>query len=193
MTTKIEIPKQDMAKITLHVKGLTPFISHRMNENFRETKSIKKELTPKDLDIIYGRTLYLTHDKKIPGIPAAAFSKCGEESAKGKGWWTGSDIDGKKFKGGVQVIGQVLPLVGKGLKETRRVDVVRVGRGAPDIRYRMSFENWECSIPLIINLNLMSVENVLKVFAVAGTAIGVGDWRPQRSGTFGMFELIGVE
>lgn len=193
---KIMIIEPEVALITIKVKGLTPFISHRMDVDFRDTKPVKKELSPKELDDMYEKAVYRTADTNRAGIPAAAFMKALVEAASGKGWFSGSNISGKSFKGGVQIVGApVLEMIGERLKEKRRIDVVRLsGPGRPpSLAYRPSFIDWECKIPLSININLLSVEDVMKVFGVAGLAIGVGDWRPQRGGNFGMFKIISAE
>ena len=71
-----------------------------------------------------------------------------------------------------------------------REDMVRVGNGSADIRYRAEFKHWK--IPLIIKCNARgkySLEQILDFFNLGGFACGIGEWRPEKSGQFGMYEV----
>lgn len=61
--------------------------------------------------------------------------------------------------------------------------------GTADIRYRGEFPEWSTEITLRYNANVLSPEQVANLFNVAGFAVGVGEWRPQRDGSFGMFHV----
>lgn len=68
-----------------------------------------------------------------------------------------------------------------------RMDMVRtsgVGR-VPDVRFRASFEDWKAR--MIINFpDSMPPETVVDLLNRAGN-VGVGEWRPEKDGTFGTF------
>lgn len=70
-----------------------------------------------------------------------------------------------------------------------REDMVRVGMGTADIRYRGEFRSWSAEMVIRYNANVLSVEQVFNLFNTGGFAIGVGEWRPQRDGSFGMFHV----
>lgn len=74
-----------------------------------------------------------------------------------------------------------------------REDMVRVGgmSKTADIRYRPEFREW--SIPLLMKFNAngkYSLEQLLNCFNVGGFVCGIGEWRPERDGQFGMFSLL---
>jgi hypothetical protein len=73
---------------------------------------------------------------------------------------------------------------------TRREDMVRVGMGAADIRYRAQYEKW--SVDLRIEF-LPSVIDLGTIVALvdAGGSNGVGEWRPEKNGSFGTYRVIG--
>ena len=73
-----------------------------------------------------------------------------------------------------------------------REDMVRVGMGAADLRYRGEFTEWQADVPVRYNANAWSIEQLINVFNVAGFASGVGEWRPQKNGNFGMFKVTNV-
>ena len=72
---------------------------------------------------------------------------------------------------------------------TMREDMVRVGMGVADLRYRGEFKKWQCKIPLRYNANVLSLEQILNIFDTAGFSTGVGEWRPQKNGDYGMFHV----
>lgn len=70
-----------------------------------------------------------------------------------------------------------------------REDMVRVGMGTADLRYRPMFEEWAVTLTVDINTSAMSVEQVVNLFNVGGFACGVGEWRPERDGSWGRFTV----
>jgi hypothetical protein len=70
-----------------------------------------------------------------------------------------------------------------------REDMVRVGMGTADIRYRGEFKQWFTTIAVKYNANVMSAEQILNLMQTAGFAVGVGEWRPERDGQFGRFHV----
>lgn len=74
-----------------------------------------------------------------------------------------------------------------------REDMVVVGgmSKAPDIRYRPEFKTWE--IPLNIRYNATgkyTLEQILNCVNAGGFACGIGEWRPERDGQHGMYEIV---
>lgn len=79
-----------------------------------------------------------------------------------------------------------------GSEPVMREDMVRVGgmSKSADIRYRGEFEEWE--IPLRLKYNRdgkYSLEQILNMVNYGGFVCGIGEWRPEKDGQFGMYEL----
>lgn len=70
-----------------------------------------------------------------------------------------------------------------------REDIARVGMGVADLRYRGEFNPWGAVLRVKINTAVMSESQVVGLFDLAGFAVGVGDWRPQRGGPYGRFHV----
>lgn len=73
-----------------------------------------------------------------------------------------------------------------------REDMVRVGgmSKSADIRYRGEFKEWR--IPLRLKYNRdgkYSLEQILNMVNYGGFVCGIGEWRPEKDGQFGMYEL----
>lgn len=71
-----------------------------------------------------------------------------------------------------------------------REDMVRVGMGSADIRYRAEFRNWYVDLTVAFNKNgQYSAEQVVNLLNAGGYACGVGEWRPEKDGQYGMFHV----
>lgn len=71
-----------------------------------------------------------------------------------------------------------------------REDMVKIGMGTADLRYRGEFRNWSTTFRIRYNVNgQYSLENILNVLNAGGMVCGVGEWRPERDGQFGMFHV----
>lgn len=73
-----------------------------------------------------------------------------------------------------------------------REDMVKVGgmSKTADIRYRGEFREWEIPLKMRINKNgKYSIEQILNCVTMGGFVTGIGEWRPERDGQFGMYSL----
>ena len=78
----------------------------------------------------------------------------------------------------------------KGSIPEMREDMVRVGMGSADLRYRGEFKNW--SMDLILEYNAsggMSLEQILNCINAGGYCCGIGEWRPEKDGNNGRFHI----
>ena len=75
---------------------------------------------------------------------------------------------------------------------TMREDMVRLpGMGRPaDIRYRAQFDNWYVDLVIKFNVNgKYSLEDIINIINAGGYVCGVGEWRPEKDGQYGMFHV----
>lgn len=70
-----------------------------------------------------------------------------------------------------------------------REDMVKVGMGTADLRYRGEFTDWHAKVLVRYNANVLSESQILNIINVSGFAVGVGEWRPERDGMNGMFHV----
>ena len=83
--------------------------------------------------------------------------------------------------------GNAIPI--KFTRMVPRMDMVRTSgiNRAPDVRFRPSFEDW--SARMIIQFSdQLPVQTVVDLLNRAGS-VGVGEWRPERDGSNGTFEV----
>lgn len=71
-----------------------------------------------------------------------------------------------------------------------REDMVKVGMGTADIRYRGEFRNWWAEFTISYNANAQySLENIINMINAGGYVCGIGEWRPEKDGQFGTFHV----
>ncbi len=70
-----------------------------------------------------------------------------------------------------------------------REDMVRVGMGTADLRYRAEFWPWAAKLRVIFNGSVTTAATVGALIDTAGFAVGVGEWRTEKNGVSGSFRL----
>ncbi len=74
-------------------------------------------------------------------------------------------------------------------KPIMRRDKVNLAGGTASIAYRPQFWPWEITVPVLFLDSMYSEEQVVQLFDIAGMTTGIGDWRPEKDGNFGMFHV----
>ena len=129
----------------------------------------------------YEESLYRMPDGSGYGFPAVAFKSAAVDAC--------SHVDGLtkvQARGAFHIIGDMIRIDGT---PHMREDMVRVGMGTADLRYRGEFTEWAVELEIRYNANVLSEAQIRNLFNVGGFAIGVGEWRPQRDGSWGMFHV----
>lgn len=195
-TETAEIQQIDIRKAAIQIKGLSPLIMHRWSEKAREemlAKQMKKTVTKKakDPEQQYEDSVYRSDDGEI-GFPADAFKKSMIRGAKQLGlvmtdMRTGFFIHGtystKDDRDLVRIKGDLKP----------REDMVRLNGGTADIRYRGQVLNWTAELEISYNKSVVSFDHIANMLNAAGYGVGVGEWRPEKDGMFGRFEVLGAK
>lgn len=182
----IELPRLEIQHIRITLAGDSPLICHAWSKKAKEEmlakqmKKAKQAKEAKDPEKDYQESLYKLADGGY-GFPAVAFKSAAVDACSHI-----ANITKVAARGSFHIIGDMVKIDGK---PTMREDMVRVGMGTADIRYRGEFRDWKCSFEVRYNSNVISPEQILNLFNTAGFAIGVGEWRPQRDGSFGMFHV----
>ena len=167
--------------------GDAPLIVHRFSEK-QKRKMLDKQMGVasegrefKDPEADFRESLYTLPGGKY-GFPAIAFKSAGVTACTS----LGKSVTKTAARQAFHVIGDLIEIVGT---PTMREDTVRVGQGTADIRYRGEFKEWSCELTIRYNARVMSDEQVINLLNVAGFAVGVGEWRPERDGQYGLFHV----
>ena len=122
------------------------------------------------------------------GFPATAFKQAAISSAYRMGW----SKDKMSIRGAFYIQGDE-----NGMVEIHsdapilREDMVKIGMGTADLRYRGEFRNWYADLNLSYNRNgNYDLNSIVNMINAGGYICGVGEWRPERDGTYGMFHVV---
>ena len=71
-----------------------------------------------------------------------------------------------------------------------REDMVKIGMGTADLRYRGVFNNWKatCRIEYLKD-GILSLENIVNMINLGGFSCGLGEWRTEKGGMHGTFHV----
>lgn len=185
---ELTLPKPSIAPVIVHVAGTSPLISHRWSDKAKkqmldkQMKKASKAKEAKDPEKDYEESIYRL-DSGAPGFPAVAFKAAAVRAG------TYADMKMTYLRGAFHVSGELVEIDGE---PRMREDMVRVQQTA-DIRYRAEFPNWSAAVPVELNETALSVEQLVNLFTIAGFAVGIGEWRPEKNGQYGRFNVEKIE
>lgn len=195
-TIRLQRIKREVAEV--EIKGTAPLIVHRWSEKARQMmldaqQGRKSPKEPKDPQADFESSMYRFEDGGH-GFPIMAF-----KSATVKG---GARVFGKAVK--MTELRQVFTFLadGTGVDGTQlarviapepvmREDMVRVGMGTADIRYRAEYRDWSAILRIEYVPSVIDLSSVIALVDAGGTN-GVGEWRPEKSGSNGTYEVVGA-
>ena len=184
-----------MKIITVTIKGKSPLLINRFKEQSEVTEVIKKS----------GKKDYGT-----PREQAEATAYCDLKGAKkGKLWIPSSWIVGSimtvasdyKIPGSRKSVksvagGVIVPcdekIYFKGNPSIKAIEIDSrpvVVQRARIMRHRARLEKWELTLSLEIDETILPVDSVHDILSDAGRRAGLGDFRPQRGGPFGRYQI----
>lgn len=206
----VEIKPIDMRTVQLHLVGDTPLIMHAWSEKAKrmmleaqQGKAKGKGKDPKNpVEDFINSMYWLTEppteyteeafEEAIAagakfGFPVTAFKQAAISAAYRQGWTK----DKVSLRGAFFIMGDE-----NGMLEIKsdvpklREDMVRVGMGTADLRYRGEFANWSADLTVKYNANgPFSLEAIVNIINAGGLICGVGEWRPEKDGQNGMFHI----
>jgi hypothetical protein len=184
--TPIAIKPLAIQHMALTLVGDSPLICHAWSQKAKQEmldkqmKKAKQAKQAKNPEQDFRDSLY-SHPSGGYGFPAVAFKSAAVDAC--------SHIEGVtkvEARGAFHIIGDMIAIEGE---PKMREDMVRIGMGTADLRYRGEFTQWRADISIRYNAAVLSPEQIVNLFNTGGFAIGVGEWRPQRDGSFGMFHV----
>ena len=196
----VELPRPNIQTVDLTLVGTAPLITHKWSTKAKSeilAKQMKKAQPAKEakdpqqdfLDSLYvlsgeprveGGEIVNADDCTF-GFPAIAFKNAAVSACTQV-----AGITKVLARGAFHVVGEYVSIDGK---PEMREDMVRIGMGVADIRFRGEFKEWSTKLQVSFNAAVISPEQVAYLFQLAGFAVGVGEWRPERDGDKGTFRV----
>lgn len=209
MATKNEtiiIPAIEKKTATIKIVGDSPLIMHKWSEK------AKKEMLDKQMKVAKSKgkdaknpvedfissMYWLDNEPEEPtiesfneaigngarfGFPTVAF-----KAAAVAGAYRAGVIKNKvSANAAFHVIGELAEIKSDAPK--MREDMVKVGMGTADLRYRGEFDNWSALLTITYAPGMITLEQIVNLFNLGGFACGVGEWRVEKGGSFGMFHV----
>ena len=181
----ISIPQIAIQRLMVKIVGDSPLITHAWAEKAirqikdKQAKKATKGKEARDPEADYQAAFYRT-DGGVPAMPSVAFKSAAVSACR--------DLDMKmtEARGRFHVEGELIEIIGE---PRMREDMVRVGMGTADIRYRPEFVKWSAILPITYNSTQISPEQIINLLNVAGFGVGVGEWRPEKNGQYGRFHV----
>jgi len=185
-TASIPINPIRLETITVNLVGETSLIVHAWSEKAKRLmldKQMKKASAgkeAKDPEQDFKSSLYPQAPDGRHQFPSIAFKAAAVRAGTDLGYKMTDlrrafHIDGDY----VQIDGEPKP----------REDMVRVGMGTADIRYRAEFPDWKAAVRVKYNSMTISKEQIVNLFETAGFGVGIGEWRPEKNGQYGRFSV----
>ena len=181
------------ARMTFGIRSTSPLLMHQWSEKakrmMRDKQQEGKKTKTRELrnpDEEAKSATYTTADGDV-GIPAMAF-KSAIVTAAHKDIGIEKTLVRKALFLICDDANMVIPFT-ECAEPIVREDMVRVGMGSADLRYRPEFKTWKAEVALEIDAELLQDKDVLALVGRAGFGVGVCEWRPEKGGEFGRFEI----
>lgn len=191
-TISITIPAIDIREIELSLVGTSELIMHRFSEKMKG--EIEKAQTgspgkvsgraPRNPQEEYEDSFY-RDQAGHPCMPASAFKKAAVSAVSSLNK-TFSKVVARQA---LHIVGDWVQIESK-VEPYMRTDTVRLARGIGSLRYRPGFTEWSAKVRISYNASVISPEQIGNLFNLAGFAVGIGEWRPEKGGAFGRFRVV---
>lgn len=202
----VSVPEIRLEKHKLFLVGTAPLIVHAFAEKSRKQMLDKQMKTAKggrdarDPMAEVESARYVLPDGR-DGFPAVGF-----KSAAVTACTSISDVTKVAARQAFRIPGVVMdragvlegsfvrtalvPLVAH--PPTIREDVVRLsGPSRPaEMRYRPEYSIWGVELDVVLNPQVVSIGQLASMFQAAGHGVGIGEYRPERNGDCGTFDVV---
>lgn len=191
---QVSISRIDVQTLHVPVVGTAPLIVHKFSEKAKRQmldamQGRKSPKQPKDPQADYESAMYL-HDDGGYGFPVIAFKSATVGGAR----FYGKSVSMTALRQFIFFDAEFSKACGQKLaritgEPIMREDVTRVGMGGTDLRYRPEFTEWSTTISVTYVRSMLTQESVLSLIEAGGLGVGIGEWRPERKGDFGTYQI----
>lgn len=212
----VEVKPVELAEVVIRIKGITPLIEHCWSEKAKRemlekqmgtTDKAKKRDYKNPVEDFIRSMYWITpmptdfteegYQEAIDagarfGFPVTGIKQSAISGAYRKNWVK----DKVSLRGAFFIKPDAVAHDGTEVVEifsdtpVMREDNVKVGMGTADLRYRGEFRNWYADLRISYDVNgLYTINDIVNYLNSGGFGVGIGEWRPERDGQNGMFEV----
>jgi hypothetical protein len=189
----VEVLEFAIREVVIPVVGISPLIVHAWSVKAMREISDKQagKAKNKKHEIRIPEDDYEQAKHKSPqgweGFPAAGFKAAMIRGAK----MIGLEMKSTQTAFFIRADDEETQLV-KIVGDSRmRTDMVRVGMGSADIRYRPEYPEWSADLTIEFNSGVVSLDQLYQLVKAAGYGCGIGEMRPEKGKfNFGRFKLV---
>lgn len=177
--------------ITLRIKGTSPLVMHKWSEKAKgmmRDKQAGKKTKNRDARNPEQECIdatYMTHDGKF-AIPGMALKRA-FISAAHKDIGIEKTLVRKALFIQIEDPDGLIPI--DTAPPVMREDMMRVGQGIADLRYRPEFKRWSSIFTIEFDAELLTENDVIALVNRSGFGVGILEGRPEVGRDFGRFEI----
>ena len=195
MAEQIQIARIASETISVPIVGTMPLIVHNFSDKSKRQmldaqQGRKNPKQVRDPQAEYEAAFYRTKDGY--GFPVTAF----KAATTGAAQFYGKDVSMTSLRQSIFMHGEITDKDPQALVTIdgvprMREDVVRLGgpSRSADLRYRPEFPEWGTTLLVTFVTSSLSRDSVLSLIDAGGLGIGIGEWRPERRGEFGTYQI----
>ena len=184
----------------IEVVGTSPLIVHRWSEKAKQMmldaqQGRKAPKQVKDPQADYESSMYRFPDGGH-GFPTLGF-KAASVTAAGRVF--GKSVKMTELRVALSFLADGIAVGSGGEQPTRitgeptiREDMVRVGMGTADLRYRAQYVDWSARLLIQYLPNMLDLETVASIIDIGGVQ-GIGEWRPEKDGIYGTYQVSSMD
>ncbi len=182
----------NLKTIVVTIVGTTILVHHKWDEKAKKMMRDKhagkktKEREKRNPEAECDAALHRTKNGKY-GVPAVAIKKCLINTAHND-FGLAKTLLRKSLFIECEDESGIIPMRCK--EPVMREDVVRVGNGSTDLRYRPEFPSgWEADVRITFNTDSLQDDDVVNLLNLAGFGTGLLENRPEKDGDWGRFKV----
>ena len=197
MSENISLPEFKINHFTLRLIGDTPLIVHAWSHKAKQEmldnqmKKAKQAKSAKNPWMDFCESMYWMDGMPTNpterdilsarfGFPSVAFKAAAVRAANDAG------MKMTEARRTFHMDGELIQIHGS---PSMREDPVKLQMGKADIRYRGEFFPWYVVLNIKYNTHVISMEQIINLFELAGFGVGIGEWRPEKNGNYGRFHV----
>ena len=192
-TVQLQALRRETALV--EIVGTSPLIVHRWTEKAKQQmldaqQGRKKVKTAKDPVADYEGSMYRFADGGH-GFPTLAFKSA---TVAGGARTFGKSVRMTEMRIALSFIIDGVGVGGDALTRitgdpSMREDMVRVGMGPADLRYRAQYVDWSATLRINYLPHMIDIDSIAALVD-AGGSNGVGEWRPEKDGVYGTYQVM---